>query len=216
MQQNLIDYYNRRAMEYDRVYAIPEEQADLRTATELLQQLFAQQTVLEIACGTGYWTQQMAATAASVHATDINESMLAIARGRNIHAHVSFEMADMYGLRPAQRYQGLFGGFIWSHIPLQELAAFLQQLASLLQPGGSIAFIDSKPVSGGSHDAKRITHTDEQGNTLQTRQLDDGTSHLVLKNFPNPHFLTQQLSRIATNIRCIDLPHYWIATGQIL
>jgi hypothetical protein len=52
----LTDYYRDRAAVYDAVYAKPERQADLSTLREVLPPLVAGRRVLEIAAGTGYWT----------------------------------------------------------------------------------------------------------------------------------------------------------------
>jgi hypothetical protein len=45
-------YYVQRAATYERVYAKPERQADLRAMEALLPPLFAQRRVLEVATGT--------------------------------------------------------------------------------------------------------------------------------------------------------------------
>src|SRR5712692_10327984 len=57
------EYYARRAVEYERVYAKPERQDDLARLRRLLQADLAGHDVLEIACGTGYWTTAIAETA---------------------------------------------------------------------------------------------------------------------------------------------------------
>ncbi|GHM99693.1 hypothetical protein WSM22_11830 [Cytophagales bacterium WSM2-2] len=215
MNQDLVSYYKDRAKEYDKVYLIPEEQQDLAEATRIFQELFFQKTVLEIACGTGYWTEQLSKTARSVLATDINESVLEIAKRRNTSGKVLFEVADMYRLTTETKYDALFGGFIWSHIPLQDLDNFLHKMTSVLKPNAVIAFIDSKQVMGGSHDSKSIKETDDQGNTYQARNLENGTTHLVLKNFPTQESLIQKLSKIATGIKYIDLEHYWIVSCKM-
>ncbi|HEX2627542.1 MAG TPA: class I SAM-dependent methyltransferase [Chitinophagaceae bacterium] len=215
MNNNLISYYNDRAKEYEKVYANPDEQEDLLAATTLFQTTFSNKTILEIACGTGYWTEQIAKTATSVFATDINKSVADIAKARAIPGNVTIEVADMYDLNIDKRFEGLFGGFIWSHILLQDLDGFLQQLKKLLHPNASIVFIDSNMIEGAYHDLSRITKTDEYGNTYQTRSLEDGTSHLVLKNFPAKEFLVEKLSAIATNIQYIKLKYYWIVTCNL-
>jgi predicted methyltransferase len=58
------DYYAQRAAEYDAVYAKPERQHDLARLKELLPPLVAGRRVLELAAGTGYWTQVMSWSAA--------------------------------------------------------------------------------------------------------------------------------------------------------
>ena len=215
MNQNLISYYNKRAKEYDRVYQIPEEQEDLAKATEFFQTIFANKTLLEIACGTGYWTEQIAKTATAILATDINRNVIDIAKTRQYNNIVTFEIEDLFHLKTKNKFDALFGGFIWSHILLQDLDNLLSSLKKNIIENGTMVFIDSKPIEGRYHDKKRITRTDEFGNTFQTRQLEDGSTYEVLKNFPNNDFLYSKLSKIATNINFIDLDHYWIAICNI-
>lgn len=215
MNQNLISYYNKRAKEYDRVYQIPEEQEDLAKATEFFQTIFANKTLLEIACGTGYWTEQIAKTATAILATDINRNVIDIAKTRQYNNIVTFEIEDLFHLKTKNKFDALFGGFIWSHILLQDLDNLLASLKKNIIENGTMVFIDSKPIEGRYHDKKRITRTDEFGNTFQTRQLEDGSTYEVLKNFPNNDFLYSKLSKIATNINFIDLDHYWIAICNI-
>lgn len=212
MNQDLASYYEERAKEYDKVYLIPGEQEDLAKATVIFQQLFNNKTVLEIACGTGYWTEQISGSATSIFAIDINESVIAIAKNRKKLDNVTFQVADMYSLAHKNKYEALFGGFIWSHILLQELDKLLHALTSFLKPGATIAFIDSKQVKGGVHDIERITKTDTYGNTYQTRTLENGTAHMVLKNFPSQEYIVQLLSKFSTGISYIDLEHYWIVS----
>ena len=215
MNENLVSYYNNRAKEYEKVYLNPDEQEDLLKATEIFQSLFAQKTVLEIACGTGYWTERIAKTATSIFATDINESVIEIARKKQIGSNATFAIADMFDFTPAEKFEAVFGGFIWSHILFQDLDKFIDTVKGFLKPGGTIVFIDGNAVEGTNHDLKKITKTDEHGNTFQTRKLENGTSHLVLKNFPTKEFLFQKLSSIATDINFINLKYYWIISCKL-
>ena len=215
MHQDLITYYRERAQEYDKVYRNPPEQADLQEASRLFQALLAQKNVLEIACGTGYWTAQIAATAAAVDATDVNEAMLQIARSRPVKGKGRFEVADMYTLIPGKKYDAVFGGFIWSHIPVQDLNALLDRLANCLQPNGMLVFIDSNFVKNTPHDAKKIANTDINGNTYQARTLDNGDAYLVLKNFPDEAFLVERLARVGVDVSVVNLEYYWIAYCRV-
>lgn len=215
MNQDLVSYYSDRAKEYEKVYLNPAEQDDLQTAEKIFKDLFANKKVLEIACGTGYWTERIAKTATSIFATDINESVIEIAKQRQTE-NITFAVADMFDFKPVEKFDAVFGGFIWSHILLQDLDKFLNKVKSFVKPDGTIVFIDGNAVAGTNHDLKNITKTDEFGNTFQTRKLENGTSHLVLKNFPTKDFLIQKLSSVATEINFINLEFYWIISCKII
>lgn len=215
MNQDLASYYNQRAKEYDRVYQIAAEQPDLLKASALFQRIFKNKSVLEIACGTGYWTEQISKTASSILATDINKSMIDIAKSRHYSGTVTFEVADMHDLSIENKFDGIFGGFIWSHIPLQDIDNFLNTLNDLIIEHGEIVFMDSKQIEATDHDKKRITRVDSYGNTFQTRLLENGTVHEVLKNFPAHTFLLDKLSPWATDINVFDLEYYWIAICKL-
>ncbi len=186
----------------------------LQTSEKIFQELFAGKTVLEIACGTGYWTERIAETATSVYATDINESVIEIATERQ-KENITFAVADMFDFATDEKFEAVFGGFIWSHILLQDLDRFLEKVKSFLKPRGTIVFIDGNSVDGTNHDLKNITKTDEHGNTFQSRKLENGSSHLVLKNFPTNDFLFEKLSSIATDINFINLKFYWIVSCKL-
>jgi ubiquinone/menaquinone biosynthesis C-methylase UbiE len=122
MTDTSVTYYARRAPYYDDVYAKLERQPELIQLGQQIQATLSGKSVLEIACGTGYWTQVIAETAVQITATDINETMLEIARQKEYPGqNVAFQAIDMYALKPGGDYDTLFGGFIWSHIPLQAL-----------------------------------------------------------------------------------------------
>ena len=97
--ETLEAYYARRAAEYERIYAKPERQADLARLRKDIPALFTGERVLEIACGTGYWTPLIAQQARTVLAIDYAEETLAIARAKKYpKSNVRFEQADIYAL----------------------------------------------------------------------------------------------------------------------
>lgn len=216
MNENLVSYYSDRAKEYDKVYLNPAEQDDLQQAEKIFKNLFSNKTVLEIACGTGWWTERIAETAASILATDINDSVIEIARQKQMPENVFFAVADMFAFAPDEKFDSVFAGFIWSHILLQDLDKFLDKVKSFLKPNGMIVFIDGNAVAGTKHDIRNIVKTDKHGNTFQTRKLENGTDHLVLKNFPTKEFIGQKLSKIATDFNFIKTKYYWIVSCKML
>lgn len=210
MHEHLATYYHERANEYEKVYQIKDEQEDLLTAANYFQKTFAEKSVIEIACGTGYWTEQISKTASSIFSTDINHSLIDIAKKRTYFSPVQFEVADMYKIDTAHKYDGLFAGFIWSHILIQDLDNFILNMSKLITKEGDLVFIDSKQVEGGVHAMENISRIDLYGNTFQTRKLENGKQFEVLKNFPDHSFLINKLEGISTDIRILDLKHYWI------
>ena len=207
MNTDMISYYRDRAAEYEKIYSKPERQDDLLTASEMLQDIFSGKEVSEIACGTGYWTERISKTAVSIFATDINKTVIEIARSKNYVSKINFDTADIFDLKDSTEHESLFAGFIWSHIKTEELDNFISITNSLVKPGGTIVFMDNNYVEGSN---LPITDTDATGNTYQTRKLDNGTTHKVLKNFPTENFIRQLLKGKATDINFRNLQYYWI------
>jgi len=201
-------YYARRAAEYERIYARPERQADLARLCAEIPAALEGATLLELACGTGWWTPLLAARAAAVHAVDASEEVLAIARAKSYpRGNVSFERADAYAL-PAwpRRFDACFAGFWWSHVPLERLDAFLDGLHARLAPGARVIFLDNRYVEASS---TPIVRSDAAGNAWQLRRLEDGSSHEVLKNFPSEVDVIGRLASRACDARWTALEYYW-------
>jgi ubiquinone/menaquinone biosynthesis C-methylase UbiE len=190
----LADYYERRAPDYDDVYAVPERQADLQRLREVIPALFEGRDVLEVAAGTGYWTQVISATAKFVCATDHNPAPLAVAAAREYaRRNVRFDRADAFALDQVPgTFNAAFVGFWWSHVLLSDIDRFLHGVCGRLQPGSTIAIIDNRYVEGSSGP---IIRTDAAGNTYQCRLLRDDTSYEILKNFPSARELRAAADR---------------------
>src|SRR6266851_4727875 len=117
MTQEMSAYYARRAAEYERVYTGPRWQDDLARLRPRVAEFFAGRRVFEVACGTGYWTLVAAEGARVVHATDLNDDTLTLARAKIYAAPVSFERRDAYApaAGPARFDAGLAGGLVGAH-----------------------------------------------------------------------------------------------------
>ena len=123
------EYYQERAPVYDRVYGYPERQEDLRFLEEYIPQQFAGLDVLEIAAGTGYWTQFLDVTANSVLSTDYSEEPLAELKKRNLSSKVKTRVNDAYSLMDIEgQFTGAFAGLWFSHVPLDRRQEFISQL----------------------------------------------------------------------------------------
>ena len=203
------DYYAARAREYERIYAKPERQADLRRLEEGIPALLAGKSVLEIACGTGYWTQHIARTARSILATDLTEETLEVARRKELpREKVRYAMADAFDL-PANEgpFDGAYAGFWWSHLRHSESRPFLESLRRCLAPGAVVVLMDNLYVEGSS---TPISRTDADANTWQRRKLDSGATHEVLKNFPTESWLSDAVKGYGTKAKYEALDYYWL------
>jgi SAM-dependent methyltransferase len=200
-------YYAARAPEYDRVYLKPERQSDLRAIEGWLPSFFANASVLEIACGTGYWTQFIARSAARIVAIDTSPETMRIAKSRVPQDKVEFLVGDAYDLPThLEKFGAAFAGFWFSHIPRSRRRAFLQGLGALLEPDAKVVLLDNLYVEGSS---SSITETDPEGNTYQTRRLDDGSTHRVLKNFPSEGELQTAIAGFGSGGTLSTWQYFW-------
>ena len=210
----LIDYYRRRAGEYEKIYAWPERQRDLDFLRREIPSLTSASTVIEVACGTGYWTERIARTAKRVVATDMAPEPMAIARAKDYGGcPVEFRAADAYALDASLgSFDAACAGFWWSHVPLSRRQAFLDSLHARLQPGARVVMFDNRYVEGAMHP---IVETDPEGNTYQRRRLADGSENRVLKNFPSEADLRGLFSRYAS-LTYVSLQYYWLLHYRLM
>jgi len=210
--RKLIDYYRARASEYEQIYYrdVPDRRKEIEEEADRLRELVKNQHVLELACGTGYWTEIMAETAASIIASDISPEMIAEARKKNLRGKVSFVLSD---LKQPAFARGAFDfialGFWFSHHPRQHQGALFQTLTDLLKDGKPAWLIDNNPPAEGPN--LESVGTDKYGNNYKRRFLDNGAEHTILKNY----FTEDQLRDIfAPHFRIERLIHkkyYWSA-----
>ena len=201
-------YYKERAPVYDRVYKYPERQADLRFLEKHIPKQFAGLDVLEIAAGTGYWTQFISTKAHSVLSTDVAKETLDELINKKLSATVRVCEADAYSLKSLpNNFTGAFAGLWFSHIPIQRRTEFLTGLHKKLVAGSTVQFLDN---SVAQCDRLPLSHSDEFGNTYQNRVLDNGVNYEVVKNFPAEQELLKLTSDIAFDQEFRKLENYWL------
>ncbi|NMV37592.1 class I SAM-dependent methyltransferase [Ralstonia insidiosa] len=201
----MLDYYAKRAPEYERIYTKPERQGDLAWLKACVRDVTRGARVLDLACGTGFWTEAMA-DARSIVGADYNDTVLRIARGKGI-AGAAFVQADNDALPFAPgMFDVMTAGCWWSHVPLQHLRQHVEGLHRVLGPGVRVLWFDNQYVFGSS---TPVAYNDEHGNTWQRRPLSDGSEHDVLKSFPDDPTLLQTVAGIAQDVRINRLQYYW-------
>lgn len=207
-ENSLLDYYGRRAHEYEAVYAKPERQSSLTSVNSWLTWQLGGHDILEIACGTGYWTERIAPISHSITATDASTHVLTIARLKPLPSNrVQFQQVDAFNLQDAKgTFTAAFLGFWWSHVSRDRQVVFLEGLHQRIGPGGRIVMIDNLYVEGSS---TPISRYDSIGNSYQMRRLADGSEHEVLKNFPEPGEFDRLLASSATEIVYETFEYFW-------
>jgi SAM-dependent methyltransferase len=204
-----IAYYRARADEYDQtgVVGVEQEGRRLQAALEAFR---PRGRVLELACGTGQWTGQLAAGAQGVTAVDASPEVIAINRRSVGNPRVRYVEADLFHWRPVERYDTVFFAFWLSHVPPDRFDAFWALVAECLAPAGRVFFIEDRPslatqertVSGGPA-------------YVVERELLDGRTYRAVKAFREPQWLDRRLSTLGweTDIESVG-PHFYYGTAR--
>lgn len=205
------EYYAQRAAEYDQVYAKPERQEDIDAVSRLVALTLADRAVIDIAAGTGFWTERFAGAARSTMVCDVNDETLQAARLRRTWPKaVTFARCDAFALGSVPGvFDAAFVGFFWSHIDIERLDGFLDGVVRRLERGAVVAIVDNNYVEGSNHP---ITRIDRKGNTYQRRRLADGSEWEVRKNFPTVEEVTTRLVRLDPAVTVTSLTYFWVAT----
>lgn len=166
--------------------------------------------VLELACGSGIWTEKLLRSAKTITAVDGAPEMLSRAQTRvGSSASVRFIEADLFSWKADHRYDAVFFGFWISHVPEDKFASFWSLVEEALKPGGRVFFFDD------NH--RTPTELIEGGNSpIVQRRLNDGTPFRVIKIPYEPADLEQRLRDLQWNIRVTGTsgPFYWGTGGR--
>ena len=187
-------YYRRRAEEYDAT-AYGDLVAAGARITRLVAQMQPAGAVLEIACGTGMWTAALADRAEWVTAIDTAPEAIAIARERVRSTNVTFEEADIYDFATTAKFDAIFFSAWLSHVPTDRFEPFWRQLRGLLADGGRVLFVD-EPTEERAKEAY-LPGADE----VVERQLLDGSTYRIVKNFIEPESLEHHLRELGWTAR---------------
>jgi demethylmenaquinone methyltransferase/2-methoxy-6-polyprenyl-1,4-benzoquinol methylase len=173
--------------------------------------------VLELACGTGLWTVELARHATSVTALDASPEVLGINRARLREAGretaVRYVEADLFDWRPDAAYDAVFFGFWLSHVPPERFESFWDLARSALRPGGRVFFVDS--LGPETLDERERRSRDPQGHTT-TRRLDDGREFRIVKVFYDPTALERRLDDLGWRFSVRATEHLLYGFGEPL
>jgi demethylmenaquinone methyltransferase/2-methoxy-6-polyprenyl-1,4-benzoquinol methylase len=207
-------YYSARAAEYDSgLHHRREREGEVAELRDLIRNSLSGKRVLDVACGTGRWTRYIAQFAPMVVGLDASAEMLRIAQDGASIDGLRFALGDAYCLgEDLGFFDAAFVGFWISHVPRSRYRGFFAGLSSRLLPGGTAVVIDNTP----SHTVESpVVARDAEGNTFQLRTLRDGSTHRILKNFPNESELAVATAPYAGSHRFLAMEHFWVFTYEV-
>jgi len=207
-------YYEARAPWHDEYMGYTDNESMeelLRPIVDAVGELLSGCDVLEIACGTGNWTQVLARRCPRVVAVDACRDPLAIARGKDYPAgRVEVLGADAYSLQGvASDFTGAFAADWLSHVPRGRLGEFLRTLHDHLRDGAPVVFVG---IAHRDHPDLTPYREDEDGNLICRRTLPDGRAFDVVKNYPTE----DELRCIVGDAGCAVEYRVWSELGRWL
>lgn len=216
--QEMKEYYRERAHEYDewfyrqgRYDRSPETNARwFSEADEVFAALdFFHLTgdVLELAPGTGIWTERLVRTASTVTAVDASPEMIKINQAKVSSSRVSYVLADLFSWQSERVYDAVLFGFWISHVPLERLDDFLRSVRAMLRPGGKVFFVDGRKEPTSTAINHQLPAQDSQ---VMTRTLNDGQTFEIVKNFYDPIDLATRCTRVGFDITVRETATYFL------
>lgn len=169
--------------------------------------------VLELAGGTGWWTERLARTADRLTVVDSSPETLALNRARVGRADVEYVVADLFDWQPARRYDVVFFSFWLSHVPRTRFGAFWALVRSCLVPGGRAFLIDNRNDPSLRANVKD-PYVREYGPDLHLRRLNDGSEHRVVKVMYEPDELRSLIEAEGWNADIQATRWFWFGAAQ--
>ena len=189
------EWWQRRGA-YDRGAEMAREwDRQLSVVEDALQVFSAHGDVLELAGGTGWWTEKLSRSADRLTVVDSSPEVLELNRGRTGRADVVYEVADLFTWTPQKQYDVVFFSFWLSHVPRERFSDFWSMVRSCLSPRGRVFLVDNHddPVRGAeSQDPYVLEYRQDQ----HLRRLDDGRTFGVVKVMYEPAELEALLGRL--------------------
>jgi ubiquinone/menaquinone biosynthesis C-methylase UbiE len=210
----LTQYYAVNADNYDQVYADEARFDDLDDLQEMVAELFQDHKVLELGCGTAYWTDLISETAESVYATDISQEMLDLAETRGLDEDVvTFGQLDAFNLPDGMEgeYTAVFIGNLWRHVRREEQEKYLKTLRAKLGKDVLLVVLDESMVDG----VTVIARTDAEGNTFEFLTADDGQRYEIMRNYMTDSTLRKRFANHAKQIRVERLQYYYLLSCKL-
>lgn len=164
--------------------------------------------VLEIAGGTGQWTEQLLEYTPHLTVLDAAHEALHENRKRT-DGHVTevdYHHADIFSWEPPEQYDVVFFSYWLSHVPPENFEEFWDRVAACLKPGGRVFLIDNLPTDEAEAFDPEIPHDD----VTVLRPAPDGSLYRVWKVLWRPDELRKVLLDLGWDIEATATGDYFL------
>jgi len=137
------EYWSKVARDYDRVV---DQQLGLRTRSLVRERVSTEENLgrlVEFGCGTGFYTETLAANAVAVVATDLAPGMLALAAERVRSPHVRFQPEDCQ--RSSFPDESFDTAVLSLVLHFTDADATLAEMRRILKPAGRLIIANPDP-----------------------------------------------------------------------
>jgi ubiquinone/menaquinone biosynthesis C-methylase UbiE len=212
--QQVAKYYALLGEAVEDKYLEPDMDEDIDDMSIHLGNVLAGHRVLELGCGTGFWTEVVAESAQSVLAVDINANLVDIARERGMpDGKVSFRVADALDLpEDIGSFSAVLVSFLWSHLTKGEQEKLLASLKKRLGKDVLLVILDDSFVEGFS---ETIARTDAEGTTYEILTTLDGERFELPKSYQSDSALRKRLGNVGKEIKIERIEFFWILTCRL-
>jgi SAM-dependent methyltransferase len=193
-------FYDARAPDYDDAGSFVE----MAEVIDAFDRVPVRGDILELAAGTGVWTERLVTRADSLTVLDASEAMLAANRKRLgvSAAAVEYQIVDLFDWRPQRQWDACVFGFWLCKVPDVRLAAFLAAVADALRPGGLVCCIDKTAVT-------------EPATELVERGVRDGRRFTIVDHPRPPERVIQAFAAAGLSVEVETFGDRWcVAQGQ--
>lgn len=166
--------------------------------------------VLELACGTGLWTQRLVNYADRLTVVDGSREMLDLCRARLGGSSIDYIEADLFEWVPHEAYDVCFFSFWLSHVPEELFRLFWEKMERALAPNGRVFFIDSLRSDKASARDHELSAPDDP---IMLRRLADGSEYRIVKWFYEPKPLQRRLNELGWDVE-VDTTSTFFLCGQ--
>jgi ubiquinone/menaquinone biosynthesis C-methylase UbiE len=167
-----------------------------------------EKNIVELAPGTGLWTEELCDRAAHLTAVDASAEMNALNRERlgERARDVTYIEADLFEWDSAEVFDAVVFCFWMSHIPTSRIVGFLSKVARMLTPGGTVFFLDARK----EHTSTAKDHIlPDDNEEVMTRRLDDGREFSIIKNFWSATELEDKCQRAGLEVHVHETKDYF-------